>query len=82
MSTQLSWVSRCPYLVLWLPREARCRAAIIADTMVKFNIYPTTARVFIPQLLSSLDQVNSIVPDHQSRAVSLGIDVVQGRLPP
>ncbi|KAH6873987.1 hypothetical protein BKA70DRAFT_1570334 [Coprinopsis sp. MPI-PUGE-AT-0042] len=36
----------------------------------------------IPQLLSGLDQVKFIVPDAQSRAVSLGIDVVQDRLPP
>ncbi|KAH6907190.1 hypothetical protein BKA70DRAFT_1563187 [Coprinopsis sp. MPI-PUGE-AT-0042] len=56
-------LSRCPFLVRWLSREASCRVAIITDTMVKFD-------------------VNSIVSDPQSRAVSLGVDVVQGRLPP
>ncbi|KAH6907156.1 hypothetical protein BKA70DRAFT_1284090 [Coprinopsis sp. MPI-PUGE-AT-0042] len=46
MSTLLRWLSRCPFLVWWLPREARCRVAIIAYTMVTFDIYPTTGRVF------------------------------------
>ncbi|KAH6896101.1 hypothetical protein BKA70DRAFT_785942 [Coprinopsis sp. MPI-PUGE-AT-0042] len=35
-------LSRCPFLVRWLLREASCRVAIIADTRVKFDIYPTT----------------------------------------
>ncbi|KAH6888215.1 hypothetical protein BKA70DRAFT_66618 [Coprinopsis sp. MPI-PUGE-AT-0042] len=45
-------LSRCPFLVWWLLREARCRVAIIADTMVNFNIYPTAGRVFASQSCS------------------------------
>ncbi|KAH6896078.1 hypothetical protein BKA70DRAFT_1317495, partial [Coprinopsis sp. MPI-PUGE-AT-0042] len=75
-------LSRCPSLVRRLPQEAECRAAIIAYTLVKLVIYPTTARVFASHGYSHLDRVKFIVLDPQPRAVSLGIDVVQGRLPP
>ncbi|KAH6896080.1 hypothetical protein BKA70DRAFT_1438776 [Coprinopsis sp. MPI-PUGE-AT-0042] len=69
MSTLLSWVSRCPSVVLWLPREPKCRLTIITDTLVKFDIYTTAARVFIPQLLSGCFKVEYIEPGRLARAI-------------